>query len=51
MVEGGMRKFYETIALVEQPFVKDPNTKIKDLVGSKGKLVHFERWVVGETAE
>ncbi len=50
MVEGGMRKFYETIALVEQPFVKDPNVKIKDLVGSKGKLVHFERWVVGETA-
>lgn len=51
MVEGGMRKFYETIALVEQPFVKDPGVKIKDLVGSKGKLVHFERWVVGETAE
>jgi len=51
MVEGGMRKFFETIALVEQPFVKDPNTKIKDLVGSKGKLVHFERWVVGENAE
>lgn len=51
MVEGGMRKFFETIALVEQPFVKDPSTKIKDLIGSKGKLVHFERWVVGETAE
>ena len=51
MVEGGMRKFFETIALVEQPFVKDPSTKIKDLVGSGGKLVHFERWVVGETAE
>ncbi|MEO1279825.1 MAG: translation elongation factor Ts, partial [Planctomycetota bacterium] len=51
MVEGGMRKFFETIALVEQPFVKDPSTKIKDLVGSGGKLVHFERWVVGETTE
>ncbi|OAB61653.1 hypothetical protein AY599_02845 [Leptolyngbya valderiana BDU 20041] len=51
MVEGGMRKFFETVALVEQPFVKDPSTKIKDLVGSKGKLVHFERWVVGETAQ
>lgn len=50
MVEGGMRKFYETLALVEQPFVKDPNAKIKELVGSKGHLVHFERWVVGETA-
>lgn len=50
MVEGGMRKFYETLALVEQPFVKDPGVKISDLVGSKGKLVHFERWVVGETS-
>jgi elongation factor Ts len=34
MVEGGMRKFFEEIALLEQPFVKDPTKKIKDIVGS-----------------
>jgi elongation factor Ts len=33
MVEGGMRKFFEEIALLEQPFVMDPSKKIKDIVG------------------
>ena len=47
MVEGGMRKFYEERALVEQPFVKDPTKKIKDLVGGADKLVAFKRWQVG----
>ncbi len=47
MVEGGMRKFFEEIALLEQPFVKDPTKKVKDLLG-KGKLHQFWRWVVGE---
>jgi elongation factor Ts len=48
MVEGGMRKFFEEIALLEQPFVKDPAKKIKDLVGGTDKLVAFRRWQVGE---
>lgn len=48
MVEGGMRKFFEEIALLEQPFVKDPAKKIKDLVGSKANIVGFFRWQVGE---
>lgn len=48
MVEGGMRKFFEEIALLEQPFVMDPTKKVKDLVG-KGKIVTFQRWQVGET--
>jgi elongation factor Ts len=33
MVEGGMRKFYESIVLLEQPFVKDDKKKVKDLLG------------------
>lgn len=48
MVEGGMRKFFEEIALLEQPFVKDPTKKIKDIVGGTDKLVAFRRWQVGE---
>ncbi len=48
MVEGGMRKFFEEIALLEQPFVKDPTKKIKDIVGGNEKLVAFRRWQVGE---
>ncbi len=50
MVEGGMRKFFEEIALLEQPFVKDPTRKVKDMVGSQGKIIAFKRWAIGETA-
>lgn len=50
MVEGGMRKFFEEVALLEQPFVVDPTKKIKDLLGKDGTIVAFLRWQVGETA-
>ncbi|HYE03705.1 MAG TPA: translation elongation factor Ts [Phycisphaerales bacterium] len=50
MVEGGMRKFFEEIALLEQPFVMDPARKIKDVVGAGGTIVTFLRWQVGEAA-
>ena len=48
MVEGGMRKFFEEVALLEQPFVMDPTKKIKDIVGPKATVVSFFRWQVGE---
>ncbi len=48
MVEGGMRKFFEEIALLEQPWVRDPTKKIKDIVGPKAQIVSFFRWQVGE---
>ncbi len=47
MVEGKMRKFYEEVALVEQPFIKDPDKRIKDLLKG-GDIVAFERWTLGE---
>jgi elongation factor Ts len=50
MVEGGMRKFFEEIALVEQPFVMDPTKKVKDILGAKASVVAFLRWQVGEQA-
>lgn len=49
MVEGGMRKFFEEIALLEQPYVMDPTKKVKDMVG-KAKVTSFWRWAVGEQA-
>jgi elongation factor Ts len=48
MVEGGMRKFFEEIALLEQPFIMNPEKKVKDIVGSKARIVAFLRWQVGE---
>lgn len=48
IVEGGMRKFYEEVALIEQPFVIDPSKKVKEMIGA-GKLLSFQRWQVGQT--
>lgn len=50
MVEGGMRKFFEEIALLEQPFIMDPTIKVKDVVGKNAQIVGFYRWQVGEQA-
>jgi elongation factor Ts len=50
MVEGGMRKFYEEVALLEQPYVMDPTKKVKDILGG-ANLVAFARYAVGETAQ
>lgn len=50
MVEGGMRKFFAEVALLEQAFVMDPSKSIKDIVGSGGNLRKFRRWEVGEVA-
>lgn len=50
MVEGGLRKFFEEVALMEQPFIKDESKKIKDVVGSGAQIVGFYRWQVGEQA-
>jgi len=48
MVEGGMRKFFEEVALLEQPYIMDPTKKVKDIVGG-AKVIKFVRWAVGET--
>ena len=50
MVEGKVNKLYSDLALMEQPFVKDPNQKIKDIVGSDARVGAFLRWQVGEQA-
>jgi elongation factor Ts len=50
IVEGGMRKFYEEVALLEQPFIKDETRKVKDIVGTAATIEAFFRWAVGETA-
>ena len=49
MVEGGMRKFFEDVALLEQPYIIDPSKKVKDIVGT-ARVDAFWRWAVGEQA-
>ena len=35
MVEGRIQKYYKDVCLMEQPFVKDPDISVRDLVLSK----------------
>ncbi len=52
MVEGRMRKFLAEITLVGQPFVKDPDQTVADLLKAKGAdVVSFTRLEVGEGIE
>ncbi len=39
MVEGRLNKFKAEIALVDQPFVKDPDMTVEKYVASKGATV------------
>lgn len=39
IVSGKLEKFYEQFVLLEQPYVRDPDKKVKDLIAEKvGKL-------------
>lgn len=58
MVEGRLRKYYEEVCLIEQIFVIDGETKIRDLVekaakeaGKPIKLTGFIRFQLGEGIE
>lgn len=52
MVEGSLRKFLAEVSLTEQAFVKDPDTKVGDLVKKAGAVVQsFIRFEVGEGIE
>jgi elongation factor Ts len=52
MIIGRLRKFVAEISLLEQPFVKDPDTKIVDLLKEAGAdVVNFVRYEVGEGIE
>ncbi|MFC4771249.1 translation elongation factor Ts [Enterococcus hermanniensis] len=52
MVVGRLNKFKAEIALVDQPFVKDPDMTVEKYVSSKGATVaSFVRFEVGEGIE
>ena len=52
MVQGRLRKFYEEICLVDQPFVKDPNKKVSQLLAEKdAEVIAFARFEKGEGIE
>jgi len=55
MLEGKVKKYYSEVCLLEQPFVMDPDKKIKDVVndailtiGEKISIRRFTRYEMGE---
>ncbi len=52
IVQGRIGKFYEEICLIDQPFVKDPNMKVSELLKQKdADVVEFARFEKGEGIE
>jgi|SRR3989339_1379901 len=52
MVAGRVSKFLKEVSLVDQPFVKDPEQTIAQLVQAhKAKIIAFERFELGEGIE
>jgi len=52
MIDGRIRKYLAEISLVEQPFVKDADTKVGALLKKEGATVNrFVRYEVGEGIE
>jgi elongation factor Ts len=52
MVAGRIKKFLNEVSLVGQPFVKDPNITVGDLLKQKGvEVLSFIRYEVGEGIE
>ena len=51
MVEGRIEKYYKEVCLLEQPFVKDPDTSITKMLGGKADVVRFVRFERGEGLE
>ena len=58
IVEGRVEKFYGQTALLEQPFVKDPDKTVGDLIAEKVGTIgeniqirRFTRYVLGEGLE
>ncbi|NQT32216.1 MAG: translation elongation factor Ts [Candidatus Omnitrophica bacterium] len=55
IVNGKLEKYFSEACLIEQPFIKDPNVKIKDLItqtiatiGENIQIKRFARYEVGE---
>ena len=58
ILEGKLEKFFEEVCLLDQPFIKEPEKKIKDLITEKvakfGENImvrRFVRFQVGQTQD
>ncbi|MEW4451578.1 translation elongation factor Ts [Bremerella sp. JC817] len=51
MVEGRLRNYYAQVALLEQPFVKEPKQTVAQYAKDNGVTIkNFTHWVIGDDA-
>ena len=48
MVNGRIEKYYKEVCLLEQPFVKDQDKSVQQMIGGKFRVVSFTRFEMGE---
>lgn len=48
MVNGRIEKYYKEVCLLEQPFVKDQDVSVKQMIGGRFKVLSFSRFEMGE---
>ena len=55
IIPGKLRKYYETVCLLEQEYIRDTDKKVKDVIAEAGKKLgtkitvrRFERFAIGE---
>jgi elongation factor Ts len=52
MVEGRLRKYFDEVTLLGQPFVKNPDQRVRDLLkANQARVKRFLRYAVGEGIE
>jgi len=50
IVAGRLEKYFAETCLIDQPFVKDPDKTVKELLGDGTRVRRFARFVLGESA-
>ena len=52
MIQGRMKKFFKEVTLLGQPFIKNPDMSVNELLReSKAEIISFKRYEVGEGIE
>ena len=52
MIQGRMKKFFKEVTLLGQPFIKNPDMTVNELLReSKAEIISFKRYEVGEGIE
>ncbi|MBR1671441.1 MAG: elongation factor Ts [Fretibacterium sp.] len=48
IIEGKLRKYFETACLIEQEYIRDGDKRVKDLLGKSVTVKRFARFSIGE---